>query len=164
MQTHTDPLRRYSSAILTHGAKSIEAIDVLNNSPEWFLKRINLVYVLDLIVEIINHDREDLRKEQTFDELAKDYLRGHKVKALETIEYNYYNKQLWTTVILTIEYLTLKFPQDARLATLMQMVMKPKLTLESPIPKGDDRECYMIFLKLLDTDLTKVLVNHFRQR
>lgn len=164
MQTHADPLRRYSSAILTYGAKSVEAIDVLNQSPKWFLKRVNLVHVLDLIVGIINHDREDLRTEQSFDALAVRYLQGYRVKALETIEYNFYNKQLWTTVILIIEYLTLKFPQDARLAALMQMVMKPKVTLESPIPKGDDRESYMIFLKLLDTDLTKALVNHFRQR
>lgn len=164
MRTHTDPLRRYSSAILTYGAKSVEAIDVLNQSPKWFLKRVNLVHVLDRIVAVINHDREDLRVTQSFDELVTDYLQGHKVKALETIEYNFYNKQLWTTVILIIEYLTLKFPQDTRLATLWEMVMQPKLTLESPIPKGEDRESYMIFLKLLDTDLTQALVNHFRQR
>lgn len=159
-----EPLKCYINAIKVHGAKSIEVIDVLNNSPKWFLKRVNLVHILDLIVEIINHDREDLRTEQSFDALTVRYLQGYKVKDLEHIEYNFYNKQLWTTVILVIEYLTLKFPQDVRLATLMQMVMKPKVTFESPIPKGDDCECYMIFLKLLDTDLTKVLVNNFRQR
>lgn len=158
------PIKSYSNAILKYGAKSVEAINVLNQSPKWFLKRVNIVHIVYLIVGIINHDREDLRVTQSFDTLVASYLQGDKVKILEYIEYNYYNKQLWTTVIIVIEYLISKFPQDLRLMTLRKMALEPKLTLESPIPEGEELESYMIFLKLLDTDLTKALVNHFSQR
>lgn len=154
-------IEAYSQTVVEYGSKSVEVVEFLNNSPKWFLRRINLIHVLNVIVGIINHDREELVVTQTFDKLALPYLMGKSVKVLDVIERIHYSGILWATVIATVDYLRQEFPEDERLKTLWRMVKEPKLTIESPMPTGSDRESYLIFLKLLDTDLTKVLVTYF---